>query len=98
MTVDQPSPSSKTNQAKRNIAWTYFLFWNEFEIGLQLEDKGKSPSKRSTTPRSGKMKRRAISLVIVDQPSPTSKTNQAKINMDFNGREKEAPTQSKKYT
>ena len=45
---------------RRNIAWTYFLFWNEFEIGLQLEDKGKSPSRKSTTPRSGKRKRRAI--------------------------------------
>ena len=32
--------------------------------------------------------------MTVDHPSPTSKTNQAKINMDFNGREKEAPTQS----
>ena len=26
-----------------NIAWEYFLFWNEFEIGLQQEDKGKYP-------------------------------------------------------
>ena len=49
----------------RNIAWTYFLFWNEFETGLQPEDKGKSPSKNSTTPRSGKRKRRAISPVVV---------------------------------
>ena len=29
----------------------------------------------------------------VDQPSPTSKTNQAKRNLDFN-RKEEAPTQS----
>ena len=68
---------------RRNIAWAYFLFWNEFEIGLQPEDKGKSPSKKPTTPRGGKRKRRAITLVIVDQPSPTSKTNQAKINLNF---------------
>ena len=32
--------------------------------------------------------------MIVDQPSPTSKTNQAKRNMDFSGKEKEAPAQS----
>ena len=51
---------------RRNIAWTYFLFLNEFEAGLQPEDKGKSPSKKSTTLKSGKRKRRAISLVIVD--------------------------------
>ena len=71
-----------------------FLFWNEFEIGLQPEDKGKSPSKKSTTPKSGKRKRRAISPVIVDQPSPSSKTNPAKRNLDFSGKGKEVPRQS----
>ena len=30
----------------------------------------------------------------MDQPSPTSKTNQAKRNLDLSGKEKEAPTQS----
>ena len=73
---------------RRNIAWTYFLFWNEFETGLQPEEKGKSPSKKSSTPRIGKRKRRAISPMVVDQASPTSKTNKAKRNMDFNGKEK----------
>ena len=76
------------------MAWTYFLFWNEFEIGLQPEDKGNSPSKKSTTARSGKQKRRAISLVTMDQPSPTAKNNHAKINLDFSGKEKEAPAKS----
>ena len=51
---------------RKNIAWTYFLFWNEFEIGLHPEDKGKSPSKKSTTPKSDKRKRRAISPIAVD--------------------------------
>ena len=32
--------------------------------------------------------------MTVDQPSPTSKTNQAKINMEFSGKEKQDPTQS----
>ena len=80
---------------RRNMASTYFLFWNEFETGLQPEDKGKSPSKKSTTPRSGKRKRRDISLVAVDQASPTSKTNKAKRSLDFSGKEKEVPTQGK---
>ena len=71
---------------RRNIAWTYFLFWNEFETGLQLEDKRRSPSKKSTTPKSGKRKRRAISPVTVDQPSPTTETNKAKRNLDFSGK------------
>ena len=69
-----------------------FLILDEFEIGLQPEDKEKSSSNKSTTPRSGKRKRRAISLVIVDHPSPTSKNNQAKRNMDFSEKEKEDPT------
>ena len=30
----------------------------------------------------------------MDQPSPTSKTNQDKRNLDFSGKEKEAPAQS----
>ena len=49
-----------------NIAWTYFLLWNEFETGLQPKDKGKSPSKKSTVPSSGRKKRRTISPMIVD--------------------------------
>ena len=80
---------------RRNIAWTYFLFWNEFETGLRQEDKAKSPSKKSTTPRSGKRKRRAISLVAVDQASRTSKTNKANIILDLSGREEEALPQGK---
>ena len=79
---------------RRNVAWAYFLFWNEFETGLQPEDKGKSPSKKSTTVGIGKRKRRAISPVTVDQPSPTAKTNQAKRNLDFSEKEEEAPAQS----
>ena len=43
------------------MAWPYFLFWNGFETGLQLEEKWKSPAKKLSTPRSGKRKRRAIS-------------------------------------
>ena len=27
---------------RRNLAWTYFLFWNEFETEFQPEDKRKS--------------------------------------------------------
>ena len=79
---------------RRIVAWEYFLFWNEFETSLQPEEKGKSPSKKSTTPRSGKGKKRAISPVTVDHPSPTTKTHQAKRNLDFSEKEKEAPTQS----
>ena len=30
----------------------------------------------------------------MDQPSPTPKTNRTKRNMEFSGKEKEAPTQS----
>ena len=46
---------------RRNMAWAYFLVWNGFETCLQLEEKGKSLAKKSSTPRSGKRKRRAIS-------------------------------------
>ena len=59
-----------------------------------LKDKGKSPSNKSTTPRSGKRKRRAISPAIGDQRSSPSKTKQAKINLDFSEKGKEIPAQS----
>ena len=33
--------------------------------------------------------------MAMDQASPTSKTNKAKRNMDFSGKEEEAPAQGK---
>ena len=71
------------------MAWTHFLFWNGFEIGLQPEENGKSPSKKYSTPRSGKRKRRAISPTTVDHPSSPSKTKQAKRNLDLSEKGKE---------
>ena len=66
------------------MAWTYFLFWNVFETGLHLEEKVKSPVKNSSTPRSGRIRRRAISLVAAtEQPPSSSKTNKEKRNLDF---------------
>ena len=68
---------------RRNIAWAYFLFKIEFETKLQPENKKRSSSKKSSTPRSGKRKRRAISPIAVDQASPSYKTKKAKSNLDF---------------
>ena len=50
---------------------------------MQPEDKRRYSSKKSSTPRSGKRKRRAISSIVVDQTSPASKTKKAKRNLDF---------------
>ena len=68
---------------RRNMAWHYFLFLNGFETGLQPEENGKSPAKNSSTPRSGRRKRRAISPVVVEQPPSSSKAKKVKINLDF---------------
>ena len=76
---------------KRNIAWPYFLFWNGFEKGLQPEEKGKSPAKKSSTPRSGRRRRSAISpAAAIEQPPSSSKTNKAKRNLDFSEKGQEA--------
>ena len=82
---------------RRNIAWAYFLLWNEFKTELQPEVKKRSSSKRSSTPRSGKRKTRAISPIAVDQTSPYSKTKKAKRNLDFNKKteKEEASSQDK---
>jgi hypothetical protein len=68
---------------RRNKDWGHFLFWNEFQTDLQPEDKKGSSSRKSSTPRSGKRKRRAISPVAVDQSSPSSKSKKAKKKLDF---------------
>ena len=73
------------------MAWPYFLFWNGFEKGLQPEEKGKSPAKKSSTPRSGRRRGRAISPTATTEQSPSSsKTKKAKRNLDFNEKGQEA--------
>ena len=76
------------------MAWDYFLFWNGFEAGLQPEEKGKSPAKKSSTPRSGKRKRRAISPVAAEQPPSSSKANKVKRNLDFSEKGQEVAAHS----
>ena len=80
---------------RRNATWELFILWNEFQIELQPEDKNNSPSKRHSTPRSGKRKRRSISQIVLDQNSPAFK--KAKKNLDFSNitKKEEAPTQGK---
>ena len=56
-----------------------------------------SYSKKSSTPRSGKRKRRGISPIASDQASPASNTKKAKRNLDFSEKteEEEASAQDK---
>ena len=79
---------------RRNMAWPYFLFWNGFVTGLQPEEKGKSPAKKSSTPRSGKRKRRAISPVAAEQPASSSKAKKVKRNLDFSEKGQEVTKHS----
>ena len=79
---------------RRNMVWTHFLFWNGFETSLQPEEKGKSPLKKYSTPRSGKRKRRDISPTTVEQPPSSSKTKKVKRNLDFNEKGKEITAHS----
>ena len=72
------------------MAWPYFLFWNGFEIGLQPEEKGKSPAKKFSTLRSGRIRRRAISLVVAaEQPPSSSKAKKVKRKLDFSEKDQE---------
>ena len=54
-----------------------------------------SSSKNSSTPRSGKRKRRAISPIAVDQASLAPKTKKAKRNLDFSEKVEEVPAPRK---
>ena len=75
------------------MAWPYFLFSNGFETGLQPKEKGKSLPINSSTPRSGRRRRRAISPTpVVEQPPSSSKTKKVKRNLDFSEKGQEAET------
>ena len=62
---------------------------------MQPEEKRKSSSKNSSTPRSGKRNRRAISPIVVDQTSLAPKTKKAKRNLDFSEKVEEASIDNK---
>jgi hypothetical protein len=47
---------------RSKITWDYLLFWGEFEQEIQPKGK-KTPTKNSSTPKSRKRKRRALSPV-----------------------------------
>jgi hypothetical protein len=70
--------------------WNYFLFWNDFQTEFQPEGKKSPHSKKSSTPRSGKRRRRAISPTLVNQPSPFSRLVKTKKKLNFNSEEEEA--------
>jgi hypothetical protein len=75
---------------RRGKEWNYFLFWNDFQTEVQSEGKKSPHSKKSSTPRSGKRRRRAISPTPVNQPSPSSKLGKTKKKLIFNSEEEEA--------
>jgi hypothetical protein len=59
----------------------------------------KSPhSKNSSTPRSGKRRRRAISPAPFNQPSPSSKLGKTKKKLNFNSEEEKAKESPVKKT
>ena len=76
------------------MAWPYFIIWNGFETGLQPKENGKSLSKNSSTPRSGKRNRRAISPVAAEQPPSSSKAKKGKRRLDFSEKGQEVATHS----
>jgi hypothetical protein len=63
---------------RRNKDWGHFLFWNEFQTDLQPKSKKRSSSKKSSTPMSGKRKRRAISPVASEQDTSPSMPKKSK--------------------
>jgi hypothetical protein len=66
------------------------LFWNDFQTEIQPEGKKSHHSKKSSTPRSGKRRRRAISPTLVNQPSPSTKLNKTNKKLNFNSEKQKA--------
>jgi hypothetical protein len=75
---------------RRSKEWNYFLFWNDFQTNVQPEDKKSPSSKKSSTPRSGKRRRRAISPVPADHPAPSSKPKETKKKLNFSSEAEKA--------
>jgi hypothetical protein len=78
---------------RRGKEWNYFLFWNDSQTEVQPKGKKSPQSKKSSIPRSGKRRRRAISPAPVNRPSPSSKLNKTKKKLNFNS-EKEKSKES----
>jgi hypothetical protein len=67
---------------RRERTWDYLLFWGEFE--QEIQPKGKNtPTKKSSTPKSSKRKRRALSPVQTEQPTPSPRSKKEKKKLDF---------------
>jgi hypothetical protein len=74
---------------RKGKEWNFFLLWNDFQIGVQSEGRKSSHSKKSSTPRSGKRRRRAISPTPVNQPSFSPKSGKEKKKLDFSHEKEE---------
>jgi hypothetical protein len=68
---------------KRDKSWEYLLFWREFEPEPKPKNKRNTPSTKSSSPQRSKRKRRAISPVITEGPTSSSKSKKAKKMLDF---------------
>jgi hypothetical protein len=68
---------------KRDRSWEYLLFWGEFEPEPQPKDQKRTSLIKFSTPQSSKRKRRAISPVIAEGPTSSSKSKKAKKMLVF---------------
>jgi hypothetical protein len=62
---------------RRNKTWRFLLLWGEFLIEPEPKDK------KSSTPKSSKRKRRALSPAQVEDPGSSSKLQKVKKKLDF---------------
>jgi hypothetical protein len=67
---------------RREKTWDYLLFWGEFGQEIQPKDK-KTPTKKSSTPMNSKRKRRALSPVQTEQPTPSPRSKKEKKKLEF---------------
>jgi hypothetical protein len=79
----------KESLKKKQVAWNYFLFWNEFQTDKPPEDKGKkTATRKAITPKSSQRKRRAISPLKQQAESSSAKKKKTKRKLQFEEGEK----------
>jgi hypothetical protein len=67
---------------RRERTWNYLLLWGELE--QEIQPKGRNtPTNKSYTPKRSKRKRRALSPVQIEQPTPSPRNKKEKRKLDF---------------
>jgi hypothetical protein len=84
----------KESLKKRQVDWNYFLFWNEFQIDWQQQEKGKKDAtKKTITPKNSHRKQKGISPPRDPIEASSVKKKRIKRKLQFEGEQTKDPAE-----